>query len=181
MQRNIAETILGAVVLLVATGFLVFFYKTTDIRPASGYELTASFSKIDGLQPGSEVRISGVKVGQVLGFELDKDSYNAIVHVSIDPSVKLPKDTAAVVASAGLMDGKFMTLEPGGEEEFLKPGDRIEYTQSTPSLEQMLGQFIFSATKNDKHPEEKEDAGEVKDGEAKDGGAPSPAPQEGHP
>jgi phospholipid/cholesterol/gamma-HCH transport system substrate-binding protein len=147
MQRNVAETILGAVVLLIAAGFLMFFYRTADIKPVSGYELTARFSKIDGLQPGSEVRISGVKVGQVLGFELDKDSYQAIVHMSVDPSVKLPKDTAAVIASAGLMDGKFMTLEPGGDEEMLPPGGRIEYTQSTPSLEQMLGQVIFSLTK----------------------------------
>lgn len=149
MKRNIAETILGAVVLLVAGGFLFFFYRTTDIKPASGYEITASFSKIDGLEVGSPVRISGVKVGQVLGFELDPDTYNAIVHMNIDSAYlnKLPKDTSAIVASAGLLDGKFMTLQPGGDEEMLKPGDRIEYTQSTPSLEQMLGQVIFSANK----------------------------------
>lgn len=148
MQRNVAETILGAVVLLVAGGFLFFFYRTTDIEPASGYELTAAFSKIDGLETGSPVRISGVKVGQVLGFELDKDTYHAIVHMNIDSSVKLPKDTSAVISSAGLLDGKFMTLQPGGDEEMLKPGDQIQFTQSTPSLEQMLGQVIFSITKN---------------------------------
>lgn len=158
MQRNIAETVLGAVVLLVAGGFLFFFYRTTDIKPASGYELTAAFSKIDGLEAGSPVRISGVKVGQVLGFELDKDTYHAIVHMNIDSSVKLPKDTSAVVASAGLLDGKFMTLQPGGDEEMLKPGDRIEFTQSTPSLEQMLGQVIFSVTKGKKDDGDSDDA-----------------------
>lgn len=149
MKRNIAETILGAVVLLVAGGFLFFFYRTTDIKPASGYEITASFSKIDGLEAGSPVRISGVKVGQVLGFELDPQTYHAIVHMNIDSAYlnKLPKDTSAIVASAGLLDGKFMTLQPGGDEEMLKPNDRIEYTQSTPSLEQMLGQVIFSVSK----------------------------------
>jgi phospholipid/cholesterol/gamma-HCH transport system substrate-binding protein len=163
MQRNIAETVLGAVVLLIAGGFLFFFYRTTDIRPASGYELTASFSKIDGLEAGSPVRISGVKVGQVLGFELDPTSYKAIVHMNISAGVKLPKDTSAVVASAGLLDGKFMTLQPGNDDEMLKPGDRINLTQSTPSLEQMLGQVIFSLTSN-----------------KKDGDAGAPAPADGH-
>lgn len=159
MQRNIAETVLGAVVLLVAGGFLFFFYRTTDIKPASGYELVASFSKIDGLEAGSPVRISGVKVGQVLGFELDKDTYHAIVHMNIDSSIKLPKDTSAIVASAGLLDGKFMTLQPGGDSEMLPPGGRIEFTQSTPSLEQMLGQVIFSVTKNNKSgSDDKDDA-----------------------
>lgn len=148
MQRNIVETILGAVVLLVAALFSLFFYRTTDIAPASGYELTAAFSKIDGLDAGAPVRVSGVKVGQVLGFTLDPKTYRAIVTMNIDSGVKLPRDTAAVVASSGLLDGKFMTLEPGAEEDMLKPGERIQYTQSTPSLEQLLGQVIFSLTKN---------------------------------
>ena len=146
MHRNILETVLGAVVLLVAAGFLFFFTRVTDIRPADGYTLTALFSKIDGLQAGAPVRVSGVKVGQVTGFSLDPGNYRAVVTMTIDNGVRLPRDTAAVVASAGLLDGKFMTLEPGADEEMLSPGDRIEYTQSTPSLEQLLGQVIFSVT-----------------------------------
>lgn len=157
MQRNMAETVLGAVVLLVAAGFLFFFYRTTDIKPVSGYEVTASFSKIDGLESGSPVRISGVKVGQVLDFSLDPENYTAIVRMNIADGVKLPKDTAAVISSGGLLDGKFMTLEPGADEEMLEPGGRIEYTQSTPSLEQLLGQVVFSLTKE-------KDGGNGKDG-----------------
>jgi phospholipid/cholesterol/gamma-HCH transport system substrate-binding protein len=149
MQRNIAETAMGAVVLLVAGAFMFFFYRTTDIAPTTGYELTANFSKIDGLENGSPVRIGGVKVGQVTGFELDRENFQAIVRMNIESDIQLPADTGAVITSSGLLDGKFMTLEPGADEETLKPGDRIEYTQSTPSLEQMLGQVIFSLT-NDK-------------------------------
>ena len=148
MQKNIVETILGAVVLLVAGLFLAFFYKTTDIRPSSGYVVTAAFSKIDGLDSGSIVRISGVKVGQVLDFRLDPENFRAIVRMNIQDDIKLPRDTAAVIASSGLLDGKFMSLEPGADEAFLQPGDQIEFTQSTPGLEQLLGQVIFSLTKD---------------------------------
>jgi phospholipid/cholesterol/gamma-HCH transport system substrate-binding protein len=158
MQKNIVETIMGAVVLLVAGGFLLFFYKTTDIRPSSGYELTAAFSKIDGLDSGSPVRISGVKIGQVLDFKLDPKNFRAIVRMNINDGVRLPKDTAAVIASSGLLDGKFMTLEPGADEDFLEPGDQIEFTQSTPGLEQLLGQVIFSLNK------EKDDGGKKSSG-----------------
>lgn len=147
MQRNIVETFLGGAVLTVAAGFLIFFYRTTDIKPATGYEISANFSKIDGLQTGSPVRISGVKVGQVVDFKLDPENYTAVVTMNIDDGIKVPKDTAAVIASAGLLDGKFMTLEPGSDEEMLEPGGHLDYTQSTPSLEQLLGQVIFSLTK----------------------------------
>lgn len=162
MQRNIVETILGAVVLLVAGAFLFFFYRSTDIAPTTGYEIQARFDKIDGLEAGSPVRISGVKVGQVMGFELDPESFRAVVHMNIDNSIKLPTDTAAVISSAGLLDGKFLSLQPGNEEDIMKNRDEITLTQSTPSLEQLLGQVIFSLTSK------KDD----------DAGGKAPAPEE---
>jgi phospholipid/cholesterol/gamma-HCH transport system substrate-binding protein len=166
MQRNIVETILGAVVLLVAGAFLLFFYRSTDIAPASGYEILARFDKIDGLEAGSPVRISGVKVGQVMGFELDPESFRAIVHMNVDNSIKLPTDTAAVISSAGLLDGKFLSLQPGNEDELLKNGGELTMTQSTPSLEQLLGQVIFSLTSKKGDSSSEEDT------------APAPAPEE---
>lgn len=150
MKRNIVETAMGAAVLAVAVGFGFFFHTTAQIGGTSGYELKAKFSKIDGLEAGSAVKVSGVKVGKVTGFNLDPESYQAEVRLNIDSNVKLPRDTAAVIASAGLLDGKFMTLEPGGDDEMLGAGDYIEYTQSTPGLEQLLGQVIFSMTNNNK-------------------------------
>jgi len=149
MKRNIVETVLGAVVLMVAAGFLAFFYQTTDIKPSSGYEITAAFSKIDGLETGSAVKVSGVKVGQVIDFNLNPDTYRAIVRLNIKNGVELPLDTAAIIASEGLLGGKFLSLEPGSDEEFLEAGDQIDFTQSTPGLEQLLGQVIFSMQKSD--------------------------------
>lgn len=168
MQKNLVETILGAVVLLVAGGFLAFFYKTTDIHPETGYTITAAFSTIDGLDTGSAVKVSGVKVGQVLDFSLDPQNYRAIVRMNINDGVKLPKDTAAVIASSGLLDGKFMSLQPGSDDAMLQTGDQINFTQSTPGLEELLGQVIFSMTKD-------KDSSKNTGGK-KHGGAAAPAP-----
>lgn len=144
MRRNMIETVLGAVVLVVAGFFLVFAYTSADLRRVQGYDVTAGFSSIAGLANGSDVRISGVKVGTVTGLTLDPKTYQAIVHMTIDPQIKLPTDTAAVVASESLLGGKFLSLDPGGDDTMIKPGGRIARTQSTPGFEQLLGQVIYS-------------------------------------
>lgn len=154
MQRNNVETVMGAVVLFVALGFAVFFHRTAGLATPDGYEVLASFTTIDGVDVGSPVRISGVKVGRVSGFDLDPETYQAIVRMQINSGVNIPTDTAAVVASAGFLDSKFLSLEPGGSEEMLEDGGMIEYTQSPPGLEKLLGQVIFSMNKD------KEDAPE---------------------
>ncbi len=150
MQRNMAETVLGAVVLLVAAGFLFFFSQKTDLSPKSGYIINAKFNKIDGLETGSAVKISGVKVGKVIDFSLDPTHYQAIVRMHINSGVQLTADTAAVISSAGLLDGKFLNLMPGNDDEILKPNDTITDTQAAPNLEELLGKFIFSQTDSKK-------------------------------
>ncbi|HAU28645.1 MAG TPA: outer membrane lipid asymmetry maintenance protein MlaD [Rhodospirillaceae bacterium] len=145
-HRNAMETVLGAVVLVVASVFLVFAYKTADLRPVKGYEVTARFSKLDGLKVGSDVRISGVKVGSVMTMTLDHDTYQANVDLSIDSSIRLPIDTMATVTSDGLLGEKFLSLEPGVEEDEIPPRGRIDNTQSAPGLEQLIGHFIYKST-----------------------------------
>lgn len=149
-MKNIAETILGAIILIIAIGFLFFAYKTTNLNADKGYELTANFAQIDGLEIGSAVKVAGIKVGKILDLKIDPKTYNAIVIMDVDKDIKLPLDTAAVISSSGMLGGKFMSLEPGADEEFLEDGDNIEYTQSVPSLEKLLGQVIFSMNKSEK-------------------------------
>lgn len=144
MKRSVVETVLGAVVLFVAGFFLVFSYNTANVKKVSGYEIVADFSGIGGLAVGDDVQVSGVKIGSVIEVALNTQTYLARVKMSIDPAVKLPVDTSALISSESLMGGKYLSLEPGGDEQMMKPGDRIQYTQAPQNLEQLLGKFIFS-------------------------------------
>ncbi|MBN8929840.1 MAG: outer membrane lipid asymmetry maintenance protein MlaD [Rhodospirillales bacterium 69-11] len=145
-RRSIAEVLTGAVVLLVAAGFLAYAVAHSGRSTASGYPLHAQFDHIDGLGPGSDVRIAGVKVGSVTGTHLDPKTYFAIVDLTVRDDVKLPKDSSAEITSESLLGGKFLALVPGGDETMLKPGQAITITQGSISLEQLLGKFIFSVT-----------------------------------
>jgi phospholipid/cholesterol/gamma-HCH transport system substrate-binding protein len=144
MKGNVIETVMGAVVLVVAALFLFFAYSTSQLRSVQGYELNAQFENIDGIRNGSDVRISGIKVGSVLGTTLDPKTFLATVQMSVQPAVKLPDDSVAEIVSSGLLGDKYMALVPGGSEKDLPPGGRIKFTQSSVNIEHLIGQMMFS-------------------------------------
>ncbi|MEQ8228660.1 MAG: outer membrane lipid asymmetry maintenance protein MlaD [Rhodospirillales bacterium] len=146
MGRNAIETILGAVVLLVAGVFMFFAFNVAQVKAVSGYEIKAHFLKIGGLSKGSDVRINGIKVGTVTERLLDPTTFEAVVVMSIEPDVKLPKDTVATIGSEGILGGKYVRLKPGTEKEPLPAGARIARTQDFKSLEDQVGEIIFLAT-----------------------------------
>ncbi len=145
-RRNTAEVLSGAVVLLIAAGFLGYAIAHSGRSSISGYALTARFDHIDGLSVGADVRLAGVKVGSVLSERIDPKSFLAEVTLSVRDGLELPKDTSASIDSESLLGGKYLSLSPGGDTTMLAPGGRITVTQSSVSLEQLLGKFIFSVT-----------------------------------
>lgn len=146
MGRNLIETIMGAVVLLVAVFFLVFAYSQADLGTVKGYELHAAFSSVGGLANGADVRINGIKVGTVLDQKIDTNSFNAVVGMSIRPDIHLPVDTVAMVDSEGLLGGKFVKLIPGRSTQTIPAEGTITKTKNYQSLEEMVGKVIFLAT-----------------------------------
>lgn len=144
MRGNVVEALLGAVVLVVAAGFLVFAYSSTEVGSVEGYEVSAKFDRVDGLAVGSDVRLGGIKIGTIVGQTLEPDTYLAIVRMTIDPDIRLPTDSSAEIVSDGLLGGRYLSLVPGGAEEMLATGDEIRFTQSPVSLESLIGRLIFS-------------------------------------
>ena len=145
MQRNLIETVLGAVVLLVAGLFVWFAYSNASLNTASGYQITAKFDRVGSLKEGSDVKMSGIKVGSVVAQALDAKTYQAVVTLTIISHVKLPTDTAAEVSSEGLMGGNFVSLSPGAESKTLKDGDEITITQGAVNLMDLIGKAMFSS------------------------------------
>jgi len=149
MQRNIIETIMGAVVLLVAIAFVVFAFRTSGISAADGYSVEAVFNDASGLTVGTDVRMAGVKVGTVVGQRLDTETYQARIVLQIDEAIQLPSDSSARILPDGLLGGNFVSLEPGAEEDLIPAGGRIEFTQSAINVVELLGRFIFGGAESD--------------------------------
>ena len=146
-KRSLAEILTGAVVLVVAIVFLAYAITGSGrALTTGGLSLTARFDRIDGLAPGADIRIAGVKVGQVVGQRIDPETFLAVLTLRVDSTLRLPSDTSAEVQSEGLLGGKYIALVPGGSETILRDGGEITITQSAVSLESLLGRFIFSVT-----------------------------------
>lgn len=150
MSNNFVESLIGAVVLLVAGFFLAFGYSRTAGGTLNGYPLRAKFASVGSLDVGSDVRISGIKVGTVTKLSLDPKTYEAVVQMKVSDGIKLSTDSTATVASQGLLGGNYVNLQTGADEEMLRPGDTIINTQSATDLMGMIGKAIFSVANKSK-------------------------------
>ena len=149
MQHNLVETLVGAFVIAVSAIFLSYGYSVSDMSPKSGYNLIAEFDRIDGLTVGSDVRMSGIKVGTVIDQELNKQNFYATVTLSINDDIELPDDTSAKITMEGLLGGNYVSLTPGGGFDLLTDGDEISYTQGSIDLIGLVSQAMFSTQNED--------------------------------
>ncbi|NDV00936.1 outer membrane lipid asymmetry maintenance protein MlaD [Pseudoroseicyclus tamaricis] len=142
MRESPAEVATGALVLLVGAGFIWWGADRVSAGTDGDYAVTASFRSVEGIGPGTDVRMAGVKIGRVSGLDLDPQSFRAVAELSLDSGVPLPTDSSAVISSDGLLGGAFVEIFPGGELENLAEGGQIYDTQGAVSLLQLLITYI---------------------------------------
>ena len=136
-QNNIAETLLGAVVVAVALGFLAFTYLRTGSGSLSGYEVLARLPKVDGLGIGTDVRVSGIKVGSISDLVLDPNNYLVTVHMNVRSDIKLPTDSSMMITSSGILGSSYLSITPGGDDKMIASGGYIENTQAANATDLM--------------------------------------------
>ena len=118
MTGNVIETVMGAVVLVVAAVFLFFAYTTSQVRAVQGYQVTAQFERVGSLRDGGDVRIAGVKIGSVVSETLDPKTFLADRADEHRPGLQTARghggrDRLQSACSAS----KYMSLVPGGGRE----------------------------------------------------------------
>src|SRR5689334_9886695 len=156
MSRSpVRDFVVGLFVLagLGAIAYLSINVGGLSYNGPGGLTLYASFDQTGGLKPRAPVVISGVKVGQIAKIELGKD-YRARATLDLDPKLALPTDTTASIQTAGLLGDRYVALQLGGEEQMLKPGDEITFTESAVILERLIGKLVHNAPgQSDTKPE----------------------------
>lgn len=146
MTTRFIEIMVGAFVAIGCAALFMLAMKVSNLSTLSskeGYLLTAYFENIGGLKVRSPITVSGVKVGQVTNIVFDPNRLQAKVTLLVETDHDyFSTDTAASIYTAGLLGEQYIALEPGAEDETLKDGDVVEFTQSALVLEEIVSKFI---------------------------------------
>lgn len=148
MKQNIIEIIVGFIILIIAAMFLIYAYNRSGQDVDTGYTLEARFQNAEGIVTGSDIMLAGIKIGDVKNLTLDRENFYAVMQMSINKDIKLPKDSQAAIVSSGFLGGKFVAIIPGGDTEDFKDGDQIKFTQSSVNMESLIGKFMYSFGNN---------------------------------
>lgn len=154
MKSSNQVEIAAGIFMLLGIAALVFLAleatDTSGLKRSETYQVHAYFRDVGGLKPRSPVNMAGVTVGRVDSIELDPESLEARVVLSIDEQYDdLPSDTSASVLTSGILGDQYVGLEPGGAPDPLTDGDRILLTNSAVVLEQLIGRYMFNSEEED--------------------------------
>ncbi|NJN47196.1 MAG: outer membrane lipid asymmetry maintenance protein MlaD [Candidatus Competibacteraceae bacterium] len=147
------ELTVGLFAVLGLAAFFMLAMQVSNIRDlgnGQGYVVNAHFDNIGGLKVRAPVTLAGVRIGRVVSIDIDTQTYEAVVRLSVDPSYQLPTDSSASILTSGLLGEQYVGLEPGGMDDYLQEGDRIKLTQSALVLEKLVGRLFTSMASEDK-------------------------------
>lgn len=156
MQSRALEVLVGFFVCLGISAIFLLTFRVASLNTISGasgtYTVTAEFENIGSLKVGAPVKIAGVVIGRVRGIGIDHKSFEAVTSLDIASQYSdIPADSVAKILTAGLLGEQYVGIEPGGDDQSLKSGDRIKLTQSSMVLENLIGQMLTSfSQKSDK-------------------------------
>ena len=148
MRSNTFETFIGAIVIILAASFLFYSFSITDNNAEGTYKIKATFNRIDGIQIGSDVRLSGIKIGSVAKSSLNQTTFEADLVLIIDNSIFIPDDSSAKITMDGLLGSNYISIEPGGSDIYLTDNDYLLYTQGSIDLIGLVGEALFSVEEN---------------------------------
>ncbi|MDR1609595.1 MAG: MlaD family protein [Holosporales bacterium] len=135
------EAVIGAVVLITAAASVYLAYTSSGMDTSEVYVLTARFDDAGGISEGSDVKMSGIKIGVVKKLSIDTQ-YQAKAELSVKAGIVIPDDSSAAIVSDGIMGNKFISIITGFSQTNFDPGAEIAITRSAVNLETLIDRFV---------------------------------------
>ena len=138
------EFVLGLIILILSI-ISIFYYssKINLLNKNETFQINSSYFDVGNMTIGNDVKINGVKVGEVLNIKLDQVSYMAIITSSIDKSINIPNDSVFKISNNGFIGSSYIEIQLGNSEELLENNDYSANNIDAVSLEEIINNFIF--------------------------------------
>jgi len=134
---------LVAVSALAFAGTVLFFGEIPFIK-GNKTEYYAYFDNVGGLSKGSDVRVSGVKVGKVKEILFEKGKVKVVLEVK--KGVPIYRDAVVKIGTLGLLGDKYVEIQPGHPESGkLPPNSVILYTQKPSDISDLIANLSKTA------------------------------------
>ncbi len=151
MKKYAMETAVG---IFVAIGLLCVGYLTVKLGNVAFFEgdqyrISARFNSVSGLRVGGPVTMFGIEIGRVDRLGMDQKSQQAVVEMLIRKDVQIFEDAIASIRTEGLIGDKYVSIDPGGLGDPLKPGDWIIQTQSAVDVADLISKYAFGDVKKE--------------------------------
>jgi phospholipid/cholesterol/gamma-HCH transport system substrate-binding protein len=131
---SLAKLLVFAAVTIAATSVLALTIANVQVGSKASY--TAVFDDVTGLVPGQDVRIAGVRVGEVKDVRVAADRVSAEVEFQVLKTSVLTEGTEATIKYRNLVGQRYLALsqEPGSARPLLD-GTRIPRERTHEALD----------------------------------------------
>ena len=138
------EFIIGLLILIISLISIFYFSsKINLLNKIETLQINSNFFDIGNTSIGNDVKINGVKVGEISNIQLDKENYMAIVTSSVEKSIIIPNDSIFKISNNGFIGSSYIEIQLGNSEEPLKNNDYSVNNIDAVSLEEIINNFIF--------------------------------------
>ncbi len=145
MKKYSQEVIVGVFVLigLLCIGYMSVKLGNLSIFGDNANSFYARFTSVAGLKVGNSVEMLGMEIGRVAEFKMDQENQVAIVELRVKEGIKIYEDAIASIKTAGLIGEKYVSIDPGGADELLKPGATITDTNAPVDIGDLISKYAF--------------------------------------
>ena len=146
MKKINKEIFLGVIIILL--GLVIFInlfnsYNSNKSNNVSFY-LNSDFNNVGSLLLGSDIKIHGVKVGEVANISINPELLVANVIIELDNFYKIPSDSIFTITSNGLMGGSYIDIKIGSSELIFTENETTKYNIDAISIENIISDIIFT-------------------------------------
>ncbi len=149
MRHTKFDVYVGLFVLIGMACVFFLSLKVANLTPANAnqsYTLKAEFTNIGALKIGAPIKIAGILVGRVTQISINKETFNAVVQLTVNKEYPLSQDASAQIFTSGLLGEQYISVSQGPDTAMLADGGEIKDTSSAFVIEELIGKFITNTS-----------------------------------